>query len=199
MAEKMFFGYSRFKDFLLARQKELASQNPNKKYTGQMNSSAETQTKGEQILQIIDLYNIAHSNMIANLKNGSGSVRTPIEEVLDIAENKNSNVDIDWFVENLRRLRLWGTFDNIDSAKDAIKNFEELKIDLPEYVKNCCSEIETRTKYINKLIDEKKYQWSQDEINNYTNKLNKELVANTYDSDNEDKYIKENFDKIVKE
>jgi len=178
-----------------------------------MNVKNNNTTIGEMLLKIIDLYNNEYEKQRQNLekkrKNPGDDVpkfnigkildKEPFKEFYETLQNKNPNSDISWFIENLSRLRLWGTFDNIRSAEDAIEDFNKLQIELPKFVLNCFREVETRTFYINSLIDKKKYEWDETKKNNYSSYLNKEFQAYTYNKDSKQKYLTDLFDNIVAE
>lgn len=161
-------------------------------------------TKGDEILQIMDLYNIERDKRLKNLEHGqkfeTGLIKEiePFKSFFSTLRN-HADFDWDWFVENLRRLRAWGVFDDVNSADDAIDGFRKLGVDVPKYVQNCYIEVETRTKYIDTLIDHKKYGWDEGEVIRYTTQLDQELATFSYDTESRDKYIKEQFDKVVKE
>ncbi len=106
-------------------------------------------TKGDEILQIIDLYNIERDKRLKNLEHGqkfeTGLIKEiePFKSFFSILKN-HADFDWHWFVENLRRLRAWGVFDDTKSADDAVDGFKKLGLDVPKYVQNCYIEVETQ-------------------------------------------------------
>lgn len=158
-------------------------------------------TTGEDILTLIDQYNVARAS---HTRHGEKLDIGSIPEMEDLKKSlkkmaKNEDFDSSWFIVNLSRLRQWGTFHTTEAASDAINGFEQLGVKAPFYVQNCYDEIEFRTQYINNLVDQKKYIWTDEEVNSYKEQLTTELKGYSFNKESEVKYLNEAFHKTVKE
>ncbi len=158
-------------------------------------------TTGEDILHIIDRYNISRENEIQ--KGGNLDIGK-IEEMKLLlklfAEMTNeSEFDFSWFIVNLSRLRIHGAFPSIEAAKDAIAGFQTLKVNVPQYVINCQNELIARIKFVKKIVSEKLYLWNEDRIMQYEAWLSNQIAAYAFDRTSEVKFLTEQFDKAVKE
>ncbi len=178
-------------------------QDGTEKHQGQISNCFNNLEKGDLILQIIDLYNIEKEKynkaFRSNCKFDKTLMNDLANKIFDLFEKKQIESDASWFIEELSRLRLCGTFDNLAIAEDVMNNFKKLEIEPPLYVMNCYKEICARTKYIDVLINEKKYTWDEQEINTYKAFLDKEFQQYTFDDNSRKNYLSKLFDRIVSE
>lgn len=131
---------------------------------------------GEKLLQQIDKYNLQRDIAInrGGSKINADFLGNYYEELIIRSEKLENKIDIDWFIENISRLRIWKNFENINMAEEMINNFKKLNIITPPFLNACYYEAQQRNNYINSLFEKESYYWTLDKIVKYESYLNQE-------------------------
>ncbi len=107
----------------------------------------------------------------------------------DELEKLNSTVDTDSFLYDLGMVIRRCCFYNSFEAESVNQGLLDYGIAEPLFIKKCNFELESRTKYINRLIDGQKYLLSPEESLSFTAEINLDLEAYTTTVDNKLKYL----------
>ncbi|RDC64611.1 hypothetical protein [Adhaeribacter pallidiroseus] len=164
-----------------------------------MESIDEQFKQGDNLLQIIDRYNIQREEdrkfFLYDRKNKKYDEPQPIDILKDILIEHNCDIDADSFIYTLSNLRICRTFWNLAEAEEIENGFNGYKIIVPMYVRNCIKEIRLRSDYIDSFINKEKYKWSNNDLEIFDKELKNLLEENSYDLTSRLNILKELFDK----
>lgn len=151
---------------------------------------------GENLLLLIDAYNVEDQKHRKNFrkKNYNNPFFDDYAEVLEAIQQRNPKADLHGFFYHLGFLRTNGTLFDLREKEYLEKQFEAFEIDVPEWVKNCFDEIDLRTSFVDKFLNEKQYEWKQKQVKEYKEELEQELQEFTLNtSTSRSEFLKEKF------
>lgn len=159
-------------------------------------------SKGEVLLLLVDAYLIEDKKERENFRNKK--YKNPFKEVysdfLKVIQQRNLEADLDAFIYHLGFLRTFGTLEHQHEKDYLQEQFEAFKIDVPEWVNNCFKELDFRTSFIEKFISERRYNWKQEQKDQYKEDLEQELQEFTLNtSTSRTEYLKEKFNSTSEE
>ena len=134
----------------------------------------------ETLLKFIDHYNMDTEKERIHYEKTGESVNlaksTTAFKIFYKALKKMSNtVDLEWFIENLSRVRLLGSFENIQEADDLIKDFAVLKMIAPQFVKLGRGVVLQRSIYIESWFKRNTFLWDHKKVSDFNSFIDTEL------------------------
>lgn len=108
----------------------------------------------------------------------------------------NSTFTFYWELCNFVRC---GFFELDVNAKEVEKGFNNFNIEIPHLIKDRFNEIQWRKGYIEKFIDNKRYEWDNSKIEEIEGDIHNDLQLHTFDTVSIIKYLGEMFKVLVDE
>lgn len=138
---------------------------------------------GNALINFIDAYNAEVEKNRIHVKTNRSNL-PPIKEnlrytaIVKALKDRCDTLDVDWFIENLSLLRIWGTFERIEDAEFVEQAFKLLNIAIPEFVYDRLEMIKLRAKHVEKLAEEL-FRWKETEFTAFDKEIQMDLDENT--------------------